>query len=617
MMRTKPTLALVLIFFGLFLTDLSAQELLTNVYGRDITSLNGTWQYIIDPYETGFYDYRFKEKGEKDPGAYWNSGVAWDKTAMIEHGYSDAQTLQVPGDWNSQDRVFLYYEGTVWYKKSFDYQKKNAANRVFLYFGAVNYKADVYLNGKKLGAHKGGFTPFQFEVPADLLKEKDNFVVVKVDNKRHKDEVPTVNTDWWNYGGITRDVLLVETAPVFVEDYFVELSYPTAKLKPTMKKAEASGWVKLNGAKMGEQVTIEIPELKVKKTIKYTDSITKFTLDLSKVELWSDVNPKRYEIALSTSSDKLTDKIGFRKIEVSGTDILLNGEPVFFRGICLHEEEPTEMRRANSREDAELLLGWAQELNANFVRLAHYPHNEEIIRTADSLGILLWSEIPVYWTIDFDNPEVLKKAKIQLNEMIKRDRNRPSVIVWSVGNETPVSPTRTEFMKELVVTAKELDDSRLVSAALEVHYNKEKNTINDPLGAYTDIVSVNEYLGWYIGLPSYCQTAQWETIYDKPLIFSETGAGAKGGFHADSMTRWSEEYQEWFYEEQVAMMKRMPENYTGLTPWILVDFRSPKRNNPTCQEGWNRKGLIDENGEKKKAFFVLQKYYEELKNAKK
>jgi len=123
-------------------------------------------------------------------------------------------------------------------------------------------------------------------------------------------------------------------------------------------------------------------------------------------------------------------------------------------------------------------------------------------------------------------------------------------------------------------------------------------------------------MGWYIGLPSYCQTAQWETIYDKPLIFSETGAGAKGGFHADSMTRWSEEYQEWFYEEQVAMMKRMPENYTGLTPWILVDFRSPKRNNPEYQEGWNRKGLIDENGKKKKAFFVLQKYYEELKSSR-
>ena len=610
MMRISTLIILVL--GSLLPMTSSAQMLMTNVYGRETSSLNGEWQYIVDPYETGFYDYRFKEKGEGDPGAYWNSGVAWDKTAMIEHGYSDAQTLTVPGDWNSQDRMFLYYEGTVWYKKSFDYHKKNETNRVFLYFGAVNYQAEVYLNGKKLGSHKGGFTPFQFEIADDILKETGNYVVVKVDNKRHKDEVPTVNTDWWNFGGITRDVLLVETPGAFVEDYFVELTTPTAQLKPTTKKAEISGWVKLNGAKVGEMVTIEVQELKAKTVIEYTGEKTPFKLNLSKVELWLDTNPKRYEIALSTSSDVLKDKVGFRKIEVSGKDILLNGQQVFLRGICMHEEIPQDKRRAKSEEDALQLLGWAQELNCNFIRLAHYPHNEQIVRAADSLGILLWSEIPVYWTIDFGNQEVLKKAKKQLNEMITRDRNRASVIIWSVGNETPVSETRTEFMKELVMEAKSLDKSRLVSAALEVHYNKDKNTINDPLGAYTDIVSVNQYLGWYIGLPFYCQTAQWETIYDKPLVFSETGAGAKGGFHDDKMTRWSEEYQEWFYEEQVEMMKRMPDNYTGLMPWILVDFRSPKRNNPEFQEGWNRKGLIDENGEKKKAFFVLKKYYEEV-----
>ena len=608
----KYRIVILLIAF-VYSTQLNAQELLTNIYGRETFSLNGKWQYIVDPYETGFYDYRFKEKHEKDPGAYWNSGIPKDKTAMVEHGYDDKNTINVPGDWNSQDPIFLYYEGTVWYKKSFDYKKKEDANRLFLYFGAVNYQAEVYLNGNKLGSHKGGFTPFQFEINDDILKKKENYLVVKVDNKRHKDEVPTVNTDWWNFGGITRDVMIIETPTAFVEDYFIQLNTETSKLKPNLKKAEVTGWVKLIGAEQGEEITIEIPELKAKTTITYTDSLTPFSMKLSKVELWSDVNPKRYELVISAANDVLKEKIGLRKIEVDGKNILLNGESVFLRGICMHEEFTTEMRRAKTREDAIELLGWAKELNCNFVRLAHYPHNEHIIHVADSLGILLWSEIPVYWTIDFGNPEVLEKAKTQLKEMITRDRNRPSVIIWSVGNETPVSPTRTEFMRNLVVSAKSMDSTRLISAALEVHYNRDKNTINDPLGAYTDVVSVNEYLGWYIGLPSYCQTAQWETIYDKPLIFSETGAGAKGGFHADSLTRWSEEYQEWFYKEQVKMMKRMPDNYTGLTPWILADFRSPKRNNPTYQEGWNRKGLIDEKGNKKKAFFVLKNYYEELK----
>lgn len=592
--------------------QLSAQNFITNAYNRETFSLNGEWSYIVDPYETGFFDYRFKEKNEGDPGAYWNSGIPKDKTAMIEHGYSDNQTLMVPGDWNSQDPMFLYYEGTVWYQKKFDYQIKKDSNRLFLYFGAVNYKADVYLNGKKLGSHKGGFTPFQFEVPKGLIKEKDNFVVVKVDNKRHADEIPTVNTDWWNYGGITRDVMIIETPDAFVENYFFELDTPTSKLEPVTKNAQISGWVTLNGAENGQQITIEIPELKIRKKISYEGKRTAFKINAKKLELWSDTNPKLYTVSLSLNNHKINDSIGFRKIEVDGTKILLNGKAVFLRGICLHEELATQMRRATSKEDANQLLEWAKDLNTNFIRLAHYPHNEHIIRAADQQGFLLWSEIPVYWTINFKSIEVLAKAKVQLNEMISRDLNRASVIIWSVGNETPVSETRTNFMKELVFEAKKLDNSRLVSAALEVHYNAELNTIDDPLGAYTDIVSVNEYLGWYIGLPSYCQTASWKTLYDKPLIISETGAGAKGGFHADQMTRWSEEYQEWFYKEQVEMMKRMPENYTGITPWILVDFRSPKRNNPIYQEGWNRKGLITEKGEKKKAFYVLKAYYDEL-----
>src|SRR6478672_9404083 len=130
----------------------------------------------------------------------------------------------VPGDWNSQSPVFTYYEGTVWYKKSFDYKKSIPGSRVFLWFGAVNYRADVYLNGKKLGMHKGGFTPFNFEIPDSVLKLKNNSLVVKVDNKRYADEVPTLNTDWWNYGGITRDVKVVILPKTFIQDYFIALS---------------------------------------------------------------------------------------------------------------------------------------------------------------------------------------------------------------------------------------------------------------------------------------------------------------------------------------------------------------------------------------------------------
>ncbi|MGZ3937629.1 MAG: glycoside hydrolase family 2 protein [Flavisolibacter sp.] len=600
----------ILLFLFLFTSSISSfsqQPLITDIASRKTISLNGKWQYIVDPYETGFRNYRWDERAQNDKEAYWSSDIPENRTDRKEHGYNDRYSLNVPGDWNSQDPKFLYYEGTVWYKKSFDVELPKATEKVFLYFGAANYRADVYLNGHKLGMHLGGFTPFNFEIPPGVLKPKDNFLVVKVDNKRFKDEIPTLNTDWWNYGGITRDVNLVVVPQTFILDYSLLLNKGAA----ATKDKTIEGWVKLS-VPANEQVTIELPELKLKRTLDVNGDSVGFNFKIPKLQLWSPESPKLYQVIVTSKEDRIEDKIGFRTIEVQGKRILLNGKPVFLRGICIHEEIPQQGRRAYSKQDALHLLGQAKELNANMVRLAHYPHNENMTRTADSLGILVWSEIPVYWTIEFTNDTVLKKAKTQLNEMITRDHNRASIIIWSVGNETPVNPERTKFMSTLVQTAREWDPSRLVSAALEVHNVDGVQTIDDPLGQYTDIVSVNEYLGWYGGLPSNCRTAKWDVKYSKPLFFSETGAEALGGFHGDSLTRWSEEYQQWYYREQIAMMKRMPDNFSGMSPWILNDFRSPRRNNPVYQEGWNNKGLFDHKGNKKKAFYVLKQYYDEM-----
>ncbi|MDN3594795.1 glycoside hydrolase family 2 protein [Zunongwangia endophytica] len=607
MFRKLFTVGLLLIAFSGF----AQEDLIINTQNREQISLNGTWHYIIDPYETGFYNYRYKEKGEKDAEAYWNNPNPHQKTDRKEHGYSDKYSIEVPGDWNSQDDVFKYYEGTVWYQREFDKPELAKNEHVFLYFGAVNYEAHIYLNGKKLGMHKGGFTPFNFEMPSDLLQEKGNFLVVKVDNKRHKDEIPTLNTDWWNYGGITRDVKLVITQQNFIQQYALQLDQDQDIEKSIKrKKFKLSGHIKLN-VSSEEKVTIEIPEIGLKEKIDISDSKASFSFDAKKIELWSPENPKLYEVEFTLGETTLTDQIGFRKVEVSGKEVLLNGKEIFMRGISLHEEVAPEIRRANSMDDANKLFGWVKDLNANMVRLAHYPHNEYMTRAADELGILVWSEIPVYWTIDFENKKVLGKAQKQLEEMIVRDQNKASIIIWSVGNETPLSDARNDFMKQLVMDAKKMDSTRLISAALEVRYNRGTNFIDDPLGEYTDIVSVNEYLGWYGDLPGAKENSKWETKYNKPLFFSETGAGAKSGFHADKETRWSEEFQEWYYEETLKMMEQMPDNFMGLSPWILVDFRSPKRNNPKYQEGWNRKGLIDNEGNKKKAFFTLKKYYEE------
>ncbi len=603
-MVRKSAVGLVLMLMMTTLLTAQADHLIGNIPGRKTISLNGSWRYIIDSYETGFYNYRYKERRQTDPEAYWNTDIPRNSSERKEHGYTNSRTLQVPGDWNSQDKKLLYYEGTIWYKKSFDYKMPPSPGPVFLYFGAVNYRADVYLNGVKLGMHKGGFTAFNFEIPDTLLKRTGNFLVVKVDNRRHANEIPTLNTDWWNYGGITRDVMLVELPRSYIIDYSVHL-------KRIAGNDSIGGWVRLSGANPGEKIIVEIPELKIKQSYNVENAQVGIAFVARNLQYWSPLTPKRYRVIISSGLDRVEESIGFRSIEASGRQVLLNGQPLFMRGISIHEEIPGGMRRAHSKADALQLLGWAKELGCNMVRLAHYPHNEMMTRMADSLGILVWSEIPVYWTINFSQAEVLDKAKTQLREMITRDRNRSSVIIWSVGNETPVSEIRTEFMRSLLEQARELDDTRLVSAALEVHYDRENNInlIDDPLGKYVDLVSFNEYLGWYVGTPASCRTANWKTIYDKPLFISETGAEALSGYHGGEAVMWTEEYQAWYYREQLAMLDRMPSNFVGISPWLLVDFRSPRRNNPEFQDGWNNKGLFDHSGKKKKAFYLLRAYY--------
>ncbi len=602
--------------FTILLQLIIAQEnLIINVYNRPCTSLSVQWNYIVDPYENGFYNYRyqpFEDQQSPGKGAYFTNAKPKDKTELVEYDFDRSDTIAVPGDWNTQKEKLFYYEGTVWYKKSFDYRKAKATNRVFVYFEAANYQADVYLNGKKLGKHIGGFTPFNFEA-THLLKEKDNFLVVKVDNKRKKEGVPTLNTDWWNYGGLTRDVKIVETSDNFIQDYVIQLD-------PNDNK-KINGTVTLNGADIARKnIRITIPELKLNEEIVTDSSGTARVQFLNrKIKYWSTENPYLYTVTIKTEKDQVTDQIGFRTIKTKGQNILLNDKEIFLRGISIHEESPKRHGRANTAEDAKQLLTWAKELGCNYVRLAHYPHNEHMARLADKMGILVWEEIPVYWTISWDNAETYRNAEDQLTAMISRDKNRASVIIWSMANETPTSDARNIFLGKLAAKTRSIDPTRLISAALEqssLPENPNVKIINDPFANTTDILSFNQYIGWYDGLPDKCKDIRWQIDQNKPVIVSEFGADAKAGFHADTLTRFSEEYQEYLYKETLAMLSTIPQ-LRGISPWILVDFRSPRRALPGIQDGWNRKGLISDDGKKKKAFYVLQKFYNTKANINK
>jgi beta-glucuronidase len=373
-----------------------------------------------------------------------------------------------------------------------------------------------------------------------------------------------------------------------------------------------TGWVKLAGDKLNQKVTVRIPEAGVSRSFT-TDASGLATIDFSAdLKLWSPENPKLYEVFVEAETDRVRDLIGFRSIETRGTEILLNGKPIFLRGICIHEEAPLRGGRAYSREDAVTLLSWAKELGANFVRLAHYPHNEFMIREADRMGIMVWSEIPVYWTIQWENPATLENARNQLSEVIARDKNRAAIVIWSVANETPLGDARLSFLRSLISHARRLDATRLLSAAMERHYLDAKTQmIDDPLGEFLDVLGCNEYVGWYDGLPEKADGLEWKSKYQKPLVMSEFGGDALFGNHGDALTRWTEEYQENIYQHQIGMLKRIP-FLRGTSPWILMDFRSPRRPLPGIQDFWNRKGLVSDRGEKKKAFYVLQRWYQEL-----
>src|SRR5271165_827136 len=210
--------------FGPATSTLPASTLIANVSGRTTVSLDGAWRAIVDPFDNGkagfFRDEKPRGKGDR-----------------VEYSFDASPVLNVPGDWNTQREQLMFYEGPLWYRREFNFHKR-ANGRVFVYFGAANYQATVYLNGEKLGEHAGGFTAFNFEATS-VLRDGDNFLIVEVNNARRADGVPALKFDWWNYGGITRDVMLVELPTTFIQDYWVQLARGSQN--------EIAGWMQLNG----------------------------------------------------------------------------------------------------------------------------------------------------------------------------------------------------------------------------------------------------------------------------------------------------------------------------------------------------------------------------------
>ena len=628
----------------------SSDHLIGWIDSRQIQSLNGEWSYIVDPMNNGLPESSFF-------GGFPKNKIQKTGMELIEYNFETASKIQIPGAWNAIDERLFFYRGPVWLFKKFNYSPKKEA-LTHLYIEGSNFTTKIFLNGSIVGEFEGGYVPFNFNI-SKYLKEGENILLVQTDNTLNESSVPTQKTDWWPWGGIVGDVYVVETPKQFIQNAYLQLNpddFSAVLFKLEMNK-ESSGHV----------IKLEIPELQFKAEYK-TNSLGAISENIKiNPQLWSPLSPKLYEVKISSEAETISDKIGFRSIQTKGQKIYLNNSEIQFKGIAMHSEPIGIPGPAFSKEHFQKLLLTAKDLNINFIRAAHYPYTRHLAKVADQFGLMLWEEVPVYWNIDWDNSNTLNIAKNQITRLVQRDQNRASVVVWSVANETPLSSSRMKFLKALLAEIEINDSSRLSTAALlsgsEEQFRslvlvlalqgsksqwvspKEKAifqlildqanipidselsfslSIDDPLGESVDLISYNEYFGWYYVTfftdqmkisEGTLRKLMFEVMpdikisssFDKPIHISEFGAGAKYGNHTNKI--WSEEYQAKLYKHQLEMLSNNPQ-IQGISPWVFKDFRAMLRPLPGIQDFYNRKGLIDESGNKKEAFKVLADFYE-------
>lgn len=555
--------------------------------GRQTYSLNGEWHYAIDQYDTCLRQKWFLEQYFDKDG----------RSLPVDFSFQDWPTISLPCSVNTEKPELFWYEGPLVFTRTFSWDmQENMGKKVFLRIGAANYFSYIFLNGKYICKHEGGSTPFMWDVTEYL--EKGNRILIVSDNTRNHLFVPTENTDWFNYSGVYRDIELVALPTEYLKDLKVNL-VPHSDFSQIRIAAETS-------ADSGI-VTVEIPELQIATSMEIQNGKGEIVVE-ARPNLWSPETPILYDVTATFGQDKVVDRVGFREISVEGRDILLNGKKLFLRGVSVHEDSQFTGKALHDEERL-TIIRTAKELGANYLRLAHYPHHENMAKLCDEQGILLWEEIPVYWAIAFDNPATYNNARNQLEELMCRDFNRASVIIWSVGNENLDSDDRFRFMGNLADFAHQYDNTRMVSAACLV--DGETLSIKDRLAEKLDIIGVNEYIGWYS--PNFEELPQLMNNSNptKPVIISEFGADATPGLHGSVDDKGTEECQEAIYRKQIEVIRQIP-YIKGITPWILFDFRCPRRT-AAIQGYYNRKGLVSSDRTYyKPAFSVLQSFYREF-----
>lgn len=550
-------------------------------YKRKETSLNGGWTLLPD----------FNDEGV---AAGWANGLPAE----------GARKVIVPGVWNLEPGLFHHF-GVCWYEK-----EVVTGSRAMFEFGAVTGLCTVYLDGVELGSHYGGFSAFRFIADTEPGAHK---LILRVDASSNMQTIPLPYVDWYHYGGIIRDVTVSDLPDAYIENvhYEYELNDDltaacvTAKIK-LQAFAPCTVPVKfiLEGADVAEE------------TVTFTCA-TKTELALStkveNVRLWDVLKGEMYSVGIETCCDDLYDRIGFRKIETKGTDILLNGKSLFLKGVNRHEEHPDwgfAVPAAIGQKDINIIL----DMGCNTIRGSHYPNSKVFMDQLDDAGLLFWSEIPM-WGFSEDrmkDPVVLERGLTMHKEMTEQYYNHPSICLWGINNECSSNTEGGYQLCELYTTHLRAEGgNRLITFATNV----VETDICFPL---MDVISVNKYIGWYGEeiegwnkfIPWLRQRAIECGVGDKPIVMSEFGTAAVYGFSDFTATKWTEEYQARLLKLVTELCIEEP-GIAGTYVWQYCDIRSENELNRA--RSYNNKGIVNEYRRPKLAYYTMKDIYTKIK----
>lgn len=578
---------------------------------RDKLDLCGIWDFKIDP----------DRIGEKDG---WPLG--------LEH----PRPIAVPGSWNEQYEDLYTYLDLAWYVTRTFVPPSWQGRRVFIRVGSANYQGTVYINGEKAGSHEGGHLPFAFEITGLLRWGAENVVAISVENELKPTRVPSGNMsspfstmtsslrttfDFFPFAGIHRPVVLYALPQTHIEDLTVvtHIDGAAGRVALTARLSEAAdtqGTVTLGGG--AEPITADL---------EFKAGVATAEVRVANARFWSDTDPYLYELTVATASDRYTLRIGIRTIAVDGGQILLNGQPVRLNGFGRHEDFPASGKGLNLPllvKDYQLMR-WT---GANAYRTSHYPYSEEEMQLADREGFLIIDEIPAV-SLQFDTEEAmaerLRVCLQQVDELVARDKNHPSVVMWCVANEPmprnlglaggasaqggpdPAEAPGKAFLETLLRRARELDGTRLVTLV---------TIMGGPTSwmEHCDVVCMNRYWGWYL-LGGQLEQARaglereldgiWEQ-WRKPIILTEFGADTMAGMHGHPSVMWTEEYQAdliRIHLEAAAARAFV----AGMQVWNFADFAVVQ--SIMRVGGLNMKGVFTRTRQPKMAAHVLREFW--------